>query len=91
MLQSGNYGISTSNPTSPSMINLTERQNLEQILVPNHPLVPEQVQLAPVVQNLNDVLENIDNETNRRRSTRGSVRLDYRKLHEGEGKCRKGR
>ena len=85
MVQSGNYRVSISNPTSPSLINLAERQNLERVLVPNHPLVPEQVQLAPVVQNLNDALENIE-----RRSRRVSVRIDYRRLHEGEGKFRKG-
>ena len=86
MVQSGNYGVSISNPTSPSLINLTERQNLERVLIPNHPLVPEQVQLAPVVQNLNGALENMV-----RRSRRVSARIDYKRLHEGEGKFRKGR
>ena len=86
MVQSGNYGGSISNPTSPSLINLTARQNLERILIPNHPLVPEQVQMAPVVQNLDAALQNIE-----RRSRRVSVRIDYRKLHEGEGKVGKSR
>ena len=91
MLQSGNYGVSVSNPTSPSMLNLNERQNLERILVPNHPLVPEHVQLAPVVQNLTEALDNMEKEADARRSRRVSVRLDYRRLHEGEGRFRKGR
>ena len=89
MLQSGSYRVSISEPTTPSVINLNERQNLERILVPNHPLVPEQVVLAPVVQNLNAALENIAIETNKRRSRRAAVRLDYKKLNEEGGRPRK--
>ena len=88
MLQSDNYRISISNPTSPSKVVLSERQNLENILVPNHPLIPEQVDLEPIVQNFDQVLETIEVEE-RRRSTRASVRLDYKKLDDGQGRFRK--
>ena len=87
MLQSGSYRASISNPTSPSQVVLNERQNLENILVPNHPILPELVDLAPVVQNLDQALQNV-NVDNPRRSTRnkGKEKHFYKKLNDRYGK-----
>ena len=82
MLQSGNYRVSVSNPTSPSKVILNERQNLENILVPNRPLLPELVNLEPIVQNLDQALDNvnINNEPDTRRRSARTERVDYYKM-----------
>ena len=82
MLQSGNYRVTVSNPTSPSKVILNERQNLENILVPNRPLLPELVNLEPIVQNLDQALDNvnINNEPDTRRRSARTERVDYYKM-----------
>ena len=75
-----------SNPTSPYNLNLHERQNLNQVLNPNVPLLPELVNMGPVVQNFENALEN-PQPAEVRRSGRRRNQVDYLKFHE-EGKKR---
>ena len=66
-------------PTTPSEVNLDERQNLEAVLRPRHPIINDVVNLQQV-QNLQDVLES---PTRPRRSQRNRHRIDYYQLHNG--------
>ena len=73
-----------SNPSSPYNINLNERQNLNDVLNPNIPLLPDLVNMGPRVQNLERAL-NVDEPQEVRRSARAKNTVDYLKFHE-EGK-----
>ena len=73
-----------SNPTSPYNVNLHERQNLNEVLNPNVPLLPELVNLGPMVQNFENALEN-PQPLEVRKSGRRKKQIDYLKFHE-EGK-----
>ena len=81
MLSSGQFRQSFSNPTSPSEVVLNRVQNFGNILQPNNPIIPQAVDLGPVVQNVDQALINIDIEQRTRRSTRTTERVDYAKLH----------
>ena len=76
--------LSVSNPNSPSSVALDRVQNLENILNPNAPLVPEAVNLGPRVQNFNQALANVEiRRSSRIRSNIDSKgKVDYRQLHE---------
>ena len=65
---------STSAPTSPSNVVLDRSQNLENVLIPRAPIVPEAVTVGPRVQLI---------PTTPRRSVRNNARntVDYRHLH----------
>ena len=73
-----------SNPSSPYNINLNERQNLNNVLNPNIPLLPDLVNMGPRVQNLERAL-NVDEPQEVRRSARAKNTVNYLKFHE-EGK-----
>ena len=64
---------STSAPTSPSQVVLDRAQNLENVLIPTAPIVPEAVTVDPRVQII---------PTTPRRSTRNENNTtNYRHLH----------
>ena len=74
-----------SNPSSPYNINLNERQNLDDVLNPNIPLLPDLVNMGPRVQNLELALEVAEPQVVRR-STRRKNPIDYLKFHKEGGK-----
>ena len=76
-----------SNPTSPSKVKLDRVNNLNLLLRPNSPFVPQAVHLGHRVQRLNQALEN-GNMKEIRCSARIQAhneeqggRIDYRKMH----------
>ena len=80
MLNSGNFRVSVSNPSSPSDVALSRRQNLNRVLNPRIPLVPEAVNLGPGAQLLHHALPPAQTP---RRSVRNSskAKVDYRELN----------
>ena len=80
MLKSDDPRISFSNPTSPSEVILDRVQNLQHVLNPRIPILPELVNLGPQVQVLNQALSHETPRRSERFRNRGKV--DYRKLHE---------
>ena len=64
-----------SNPSSPYNLNLNARQNLENVLNPNIPIIPDLVELGPQVQNFEIALEGVQNQT--RRSARDRKPINY--------------
>ena len=83
MLRKSPVGHSASNPTSPSSVILENVQQLNRVLNPVIPLVPEAVNLENRVQNLNRVLETIafEEENTARRSKRNTKVINYKELH----------
>ena len=82
MLKSGRHE-SYSNPTSPSNVILDRTQNLEHVLRPRVPIVPETVNMEnATVQALHNALEprieDVQNEESRLRPRR---HVDYQLLH----------
>ena len=72
---------SLSLPTTPSQVILHEPQILERVLPQHAPVVPEAVQMGPLVQHLDRALEGIrQNDERPRRSSRRKI--DYKKLNE---------
>ena len=76
-----------SNPTSPSKVMLDRVNNLNLLLRPNTPIVPQAVQLGNRVQNLGQALDN-GHRTASRQSARIQAynreqggRINYRKMH----------
>ena len=79
MLHTDRYSLS--NPTSPSVVNLSAAQNLENILLPRIPIVPEAVNMEPgAVQRLDEAYEN---DRTRRQSARNQnkPKIDYKKMN----------
>ena len=76
-----------STPTSPSKVQTNEVNNLNLVLQPNIPLIPETVQLGTNVQRLHHALNHVETSAIRR-STRiqakteeNGLRIDYKKMH----------
>ena len=67
-----NFLDSVSTPTSPSRVILDQTQNLENVLRPRNPIVPESVDMSSRVQTI---------PTTPRRSSRNTDRKDYHRLH----------
>ena len=65
---------SVTQPNSPNSVDLDRRQNLENVLRPTHPLVPDNVNVE-LVQNLETALP--------LRNLRNKPKVDYYKLHHG--------
>ena len=85
MLQSGHHG-SISYPTSPSNVVLNIPQNLDNILRPRVPLVPETVNVEnPIVQTMNDALDHVniqlDGNISEPPRLRARQKINYRQLH----------
>ena len=82
MLRSDRYS-SASNPTTPSQVILDKTQNLDKVLRPRSPLVPDTVNMnAGAVQTLSNALNNInDNENQEVTRPRRRQRIDYVQLH----------
>ena len=84
MIHSDRYQ-SISCPTTPSQVQLDKRQNLEEILIPRNPIIPELVEVNDViVQTMDRALEKVQDEIgNRRRKSRRTTeaKIDYRQLH----------
>ena len=80
MLNSGDFRVSVSNPSSPSDVALSRRQNLNRVLNPRIPLVPEAVNLDSGAQLLQHALGPVQAP---RRSARNNskAKVDYRKLN----------
>ena len=80
MLNSNDFRVSLSNPSSPSDVILNRPQNLDRVLNPRVPLVPEAVNLDTGAQLLHHALGPAQTP---RRSTRISskVKVDYLELH----------
>ena len=80
MLNSGNYRVSISNPSSPSDVALSRRQNLNRVLNPRIPLVPMAVNLDSGAQLLQHALGPVQAP---RRSARNNskAKVDYRQLN----------
>ena len=77
MLNSDDPRISLSNPTSPSEVVLDRAQNLNRVLNPRVPILPELVNLGPQVQVLDQALNQRRSERNRNKG-----KVDYKKLNE---------
>ena len=77
MLNSNDSRISFSNPASPSEVVLDRVQNLNRVLNPRVPILPELVNIGPQVQVLDRALTTRRSERNRNRE-----KIDYKKLHE---------
>ena len=82
MLKTNRYE-SVSNPSSPSQVILDRRQNLESVLQPTVPIVPDVVQVN-TVQKLHCALDNNeDHDQNLRRPRlRTLPKIDYKLMHE---------
>ena len=83
MLKSNKY-VTSSAPTTPSQVILTERQNLEQILRPRNPILPEVVNMdANTVQTVTQALSDPEIQAVRERQSRlrPQNKVDYAMLH----------
>ena len=69
-----------SNPSSPYNLNLNARQNLENVLNPNIPIIPDLVELGPQVQNFEIALEGVQNQTRRSARERKPINLEKKNL-----------
>ena len=84
MLNSSDFRVSLSNPSSPSEVTLNRPQLLNRVLNPRLPLVAEAVNLGPAAQRLHHALEPVQPARQSARN-RSKAKLDYLELH------RKGR